>query len=106
MEEGVRSKKRKSIEPASPERTGTTQQPPARRADDADVHVVAPGTLPDNQPEMDTTDGAGLPGTNDVATGSVLQPQPPAAPTMQVGGQQTSTSTPPQQETEAQIRVR
>ena len=60
---------------------------------------------------MDTTDGADLPDLTDdaiaaVALGGVLQPTPPDAPSLQVGGQQAAPTAPPKHETEAEARVR
>ena len=80
----VQSKKRKVLDPPSPERTS----PIAGAADD------------ENDPDlMDDSVAA-------VAPGGVLQPTPPDAPSLQVGGQQAAPTAPPKHETAEEERLR
>ena len=80
----VQAKKRKVLDPPSPERTSPTAGG-ANDEDDPDL--------------MDDAVAA-------VAPGGVLQPTPPDAPSLQVGGQQAAPTAPPKHETEAEARLR
>ena len=80
----VQTKKRKVLDPPSPERTA----PIAGAADD------------ENDPDLMDDSAAA------VAPGGVLQPTPTDAPPLQVGGPQTAPAAPPKHETAEEARLR